>query len=175
VTDALTRFVVVLALSAGCAGGARDRPDSATRAPEAADRAADSTASAPSSVDSAASAASAVAVVRDYYDAIRARDYPRAYALWEDAERATGQSLEDFRRGFAQTVSVELTVGTPSRVEGAAGSRYVDVPVEVAAAQRDGTMRHFRGRYTLRRVVVPGATTAQQSWRLYSAHLAPVQ
>lgn len=116
----------------------------------------------------------AAAVVRAYYDAIQSRDYRRAYGLWEDAGRASGQSFDAFRRGFAETASVELTVGAPGRVEGAAGSRYVDVPVAVTAVQRDGTVRRFRGRYTLRRAVVPGATDAERHWHLYAARVARV-
>src|SRR5690606_34330740 len=40
------------------------------------------------------SAAEAVAVLRDYYAAIGARDYARAHAMWSDGGKASGQTLE---------------------------------------------------------------------------------
>src|SRR5690606_26247468 len=110
------------------------------------------------------SAEAAAAVIRDYYAAIAARDYARAYGHWADGGAASGQSFEQFRAGFAETASVTADVGAPGRVEGAAGSRYVSVPVEVRATTTAGAAQCFRGTYTLRRAVVPGATTEQRSW-----------
>lgn len=129
--------------------------------------------------DSAASAPSdsAIApddVVRAYYDAIDARDFARAYALWSDSGRASGKSLSEFSRGFDATASVTATIGAPGRIEGAAGSRYVEVPVELEARQRNGAVDRYRGTYTLRRAVVTGATVAQRTWHLYSAKLARI-
>lgn len=117
---------------------------------------------------------SPAAVVRDYYRSISDRNYARAYALWSDSGRASGQSLDEFQRGFARTASVTATIGAPGRIEGAAGSRYVEIPVSVEAHQRDGGIERYRGTYTLRRAVVPGASDAQRSWHLYSAKLARI-
>lgn len=114
---------------------------------------------------------SAVSVIRDYYAAIREHDYARAYAMWSDSGRASGQRFDEFARGFTETARVEVTVGVPGRIEGAAGSRYIEVPVQVAARTRDGTPQRFSGRYVLRRAVVTGATPAQRRWHIYSAHL----
>ena len=61
--------------------------------------------------------------------------------------------------------------GTPGRLDAAAGSRYVEVPVTVEAAQRDGSVRRYAGSYTLRRAVVDGATAEQRAWRIASANL----
>lgn len=119
------------------------------------------------------SAAAAAAVIRDYYAAIAARDYARAYGHWSDGGAASGQSFEQFRAGFAETASVTAEVGAPGRVEGAAGSRYVSVPVEVRATTTAGAAQCFRGTYTLRRAVVPGATAEQRSWHIASADIRP--
>ncbi|MBX6366021.1 MAG: hypothetical protein IRZ00_19410 [Gemmatimonadetes bacterium] len=124
--------------------------------------------------EAGATAADAVAVIRDYYGAIARRDYAAAYALWGDGGRASGQSLDAFRRGYAGTASVEVVPGTPGRIEGAAGSRYVEVPVEVHARTADGARQCFRGAYTLRRVVVDGAPPADRRWHIYTAKLSPV-
>ena len=120
----------------------------------------------PSSPDSAA------AIVRDYYAAVEGRDYARAYSLWSGDGAASGQTLDELRRGYAETESVGVEIGPPGRVEGAAGSRYVRLPVTVRATTRSGGRQCFRGTYTLRRSVVPGATAEQRLWRIASADLA---
>ena len=126
--------------------------------------------SAPATENSAASDTHEAAdVLRRYYAAIAARDFRRAYALWDDAGAASGQTFEAFAAGFAETARVEAEVGEPGRVEGAAGSRYVEVPVTIRAATDAGEEQRFEGTYTLRRSVVDGATAEQRRWHLYAA------
>ncbi len=115
--------------------------------------------------------AAALAVLRDYYAAITARDYSRAYAYWGDEGRASGQTEPAFRKGFAGTASARVVPGTPGRIEGAAGSRYIDVPVAVRARTSAGEAQCFTGTYTLRRVVVEGAPPAARRWHIYRAEL----
>lgn len=116
----------------------------------------------------------AAAVIRTYYAAINALDYARAYALWSDGGRASGQSPEAFAAGFGQTSVVMVDIGAPGPVEAAAGSRFVEVPVALRAQQSDGSIRRFEGRYVLRRAMVDGASDAQRSWRIASADLREV-
>ncbi|HET9982318.1 MAG TPA: hypothetical protein VFQ38_01970 [Longimicrobiales bacterium] len=125
----------------------------------------------PPTADTAGTAADAVAVIRAYYAAIARRDYAAAYGLWGDGGRASGQTLEAFRRGYARTAAVEVTPGEPGRIEGAAGSRYVRLPVEVRARTSDGARQCFRGAYTLRRTVVDGAPPEERRWHIYTAEL----
>lgn len=117
----------------------------------------------------------AVAVVRDYYAAINGRNYAQAFALWSDGGRATGQSPQQFANGFADTSGVSVEVMAPGRVDAAAGSRYIEVPVALTATQDDGSHRKYVGAYTLRRAVVEGATPEQRAWRIASADLRQVQ
>ena len=119
--------------------------------------------------------ADAVAVVNAYYAAIAAGDPARAYALWSDGGRSSGQTPEQFAAGFADTRAVIVEPGTPGRVEGAAGSRYVEVPVAVAATRADGSLQRFVGAYVLRRAVADGADDAQRAWRIASAELHEVR
>ena len=112
-------------------------------------------------------------VVRAYYRAINERRYGDAYRLWESGGAASGKSLEVFRDGFARTASVNVVLGTPGPIDGAAGSRYVDIPVRIAAVATDGGRQAFIGTYTLRRSVVDGATPEQRAWRIYSAKVRP--
>lgn len=120
-------------------------------------------------------AAEAAAVVRSYYGSINAGQYPRAYALWSDGGRASGQTASQFAGGFSDTAKVTVSTGEPGRVEGAAGSRYVTIPVAVEAVQADGSVRHYDGSYTLRRAVVEGATAEQRQWRISDADLRQVE
>lgn len=110
----------------------------------------------------------------DYYAAIDAGDYERAYAAWSDEGRASGQTYLEFVAGFARTADVSVEVGEPGRIEGAAGSRYVEIPVVVTARRDDGVRQRFEGSYTLRRAVVDGATESQRTWHLYEASLQQV-
>ncbi|SFR86285.1 hypothetical protein [Sphingomonas jatrophae] len=113
-------------------------------------------------------------VVRRYYALLAARNYAQAWRLWGDDGRASGKPEAAFARGFARTATTSVNIGRPGRVEGAAGSLYVTVPVTVSARLLDGTRQHFTGSYTLRRVNdVPGSTARQRRWHIASAHLRP--
>jgi hypothetical protein len=112
----------------------------------------------------------AVDVVKSYYAAIAAHDFERAYKDWGESG-PPNQTLDDFRRGFATTASVSVETGEPSRIEGAAGSRYIDIPVKIAARTTSNETQHFEGTYTLRRVVVDGASEAQRRWHIERASI----
>jgi hypothetical protein len=107
-------------------------------------------------------------VIRAYYDAINARRYPDAYVLWSGRGEQSGQTVESFTAGFAQTDSVRAEIGAPSDMEGAAGSRYITVPVRLQAHLGRRT-ESYEGTYTLRRAVVDGATAEQRQWRIAGA------
>jgi len=117
--------------------------------------------------------AAAADVVRGYYAAIAAHRYRAAYELWAERGQASGQGFPAFAQGFAGTASVTAAVGPPGRMEGAAGSRYVEVPVTIRAVTTTGERQRFRGSYTLRRSVVEGASAAQRRWHIYSARIVP--
>ena len=119
-------------------------------------------------------AADAVALVRDYYAAINARQFPRAYALWSDGGQASGQTPQQFAAGFAGTREVSVEAGAPGRQDAGAGQRYIEVPVAIRATQADGSVRRFAGSYVLHRTVVDGASAEQRSWRIRSADLREV-
>jgi hypothetical protein len=116
-------------------------------------------------------ATAAAAVIQHYYDLIAAGQYREAYELWGEGGRASGQSFEEFRAGYAETASVSVGIGKPGRIEGAAGSRYVSIPVVINATTTAGERQRFTGSYTLRRVVVEGASPAEMRWHIYSAEI----
>jgi hypothetical protein len=117
----------------------------------------------------------AAAVISDYYQSIDALDYAHAWSLWSDGGRASGQTVQQFANGFASTAHVTVDIGAAGAMEGAAGSRYVQVPVTIQATARDGSVQRYAGSYTLRRAVVDGATPEQRAWHIASATLHPVQ
>jgi hypothetical protein len=121
------------------------------------------------------SPADAVAVLGAYYDAISAGQYPRAYALWSGTGQASGQTAQQFAAGFAATADVDFEPGTPGRVDAAAGSRYIEVPVSIQATRNDGSVHRYAGIYTLRRAVVDGASAEQRAWRIASADIREVR
>ncbi|GAB3747572.1 hypothetical protein [Lysobacter olei] len=121
------------------------------------------------------SAADAVTVLRDYFAAINSGNFGRAYALWADGGRASGQSPQGFADGFADTTGISVELQAPGRVDAAAGSRFVEVPVTLRATLRDGSERRLTGAFTLRRAVVDGATAEQRAWRIATADLREVQ
>lgn len=131
----------------------------------------DSPASGSASPPAGGDADSAVAVLRAYYAAINARDYPRAYAAWANDGPPGHPTQAEFAKGYAATDSVQLAAGTPGPVEGAAGSRYVSVPVTLHAFERGGRRTDFVGSYTLRRAMVTGAAPESRRWHLYRATL----
>ncbi len=160
-------------------------PDSRQAAPEAGGRPAaiaapGATGSAVDSTPATAefdstSVAAAAEVVRDYYAAINARDYRTAYEAWSGAGAASGRTYEPFAAGFSNTARVEATIGVPGREDGAAGSRYVEVPVTLRAMTTAGAGQRFAGHYVLRRSVVDGATAAQRRWHFESAKLVELR
>jgi len=110
-------------------------------------------------------------IVRQYYAAIDARTYHRAYEFWSGKGEASKKTFEQFRDGFAQTRSTSVDIGEPGNVEGAAGSRYITFPVTIHATTKDGKEQNFKGEYVLRRSVVDGATAEQRAWRIYSGNI----
>lgn len=90
-------------------------------------------------------------------------------ALWSDPAAARA-----FAARVAARDSFHALIGAPGRVEGAAGSSYLEVPVQAYGRAKDGAEVHEFGKATLRRVNdVPGATPEQLKWRIVSVDLKP--
>jgi hypothetical protein len=113
----------------------------------------------------------ALQLVRDYYAAIDARDYARAYRLWSGNGAASQQTAAQFAQGFSDTTEVRVQVGDPGREDAGAGQRYIQIPVNVYATHTDGSEHDYMGYYTLHRTVVDGASAEQRAWRIHSAKL----
>lgn len=108
-------------------------------------------------------------VVRRYYALIEEGRYAAAWRLRWDSDDGPGNRAKAFINSFAQYRSYHATVGPPSEIEGAAGSLYAEIPVQLYGEYKDGRPFATAGTVTIRRVNdVPGSTAAQRSWRVYS-------
>lgn len=86
-------------------------------------------------------------LLRSYYNAINSAQYARAYGYWEP--NATQLAPFDaFASGYAETVVVDLTLGT-ANAGAAAGNLYWDLPARIDAQMQDGSTQTFVGCYRL--------------------------
>ena len=116
--------------------------------------------------DAGAGPDAAVAVLRDYYAAINARDFSRAHAAW----RGNPQAPAQFAQGFADIAGVSVEIGPPGPVGAGAGQRYIDLPVRLEITRTDGRMERQSGSYTLQRSVVDGG---DPQWKIARTSLGP--
>lgn len=119
----------------------------------------------------------AVQVILDYWGAVNQRDYARAYRYWAEDGQASGQSLEQFTNGFANTVQVTVQIG--SLEQGNARQPTVTLPVTLAAVSNvpnspsgEQRVQHFRGTYTLQ--PQNPSTPAGGEWRIASAAITDI-
>lgn len=122
------------------------------------------------------SAQGAANVLQTYYGLIAAGRYDEAWRLWTQGGEGSGMTADAFAKSFAQYESYNANIGAPGRIEGAAGSLYVSVPVQIYGRRKTGEEVHLLGEATLRRVNdVPGSTPEQRSWHIFriDVHASP--
>jgi hypothetical protein len=111
-----------------------------------------------------------------YYAAIERGDFRSAYLAWDNDGQASGKTYAAFRQGFAATAHSRVVAGIPTGADAGMSQRWIQVPVDVYATLKNGRQQHFRGRYTLHRVV-PGVSEnpADTQWHIASATLTAVR
>ena len=109
----------------------------------------------------------AIEVVSRYYRSIDTGNLRAAYDLWADSPERL--SFEEFARENESIDEIRVRTGAPGGIEGAAGSRYVEIPAVLGIVRRDGTRRKESVTHTLRKSVVDGADSVQRSWRITSS------
>lgn len=113
---------------------------------------------------SSTSAQGAADVLQTYYALVEAGKYEEAFRLREPA----GATAADLAASFAPYAEHHANVGAPSEIAGAAGSLYVEVPVQIYGRMKNEKPFATAGTVTLRRSNdVPGATAEQRGWRIY--------
>jgi hypothetical protein len=111
------------------------------------------------------SAQGAAQVLQQYFALLESGRTTEADKLWSDSG-----THADFAKRLARYREVHANVGAPGETEGAAGSIYVDVPVQLYGRLQNGKEFNARGSMTLRRVNdVPGSTEEQRKWHIYRA------
>lgn len=121
----------------------------------------------PSAAVDPAIAREAIALVRDYHAAINAGALGRAYALWADAGRASGQTAQEFADSFAELEGMSVEIGTPGRAD----ATTARVPVTLTVRRLDGSQHRLTGHYTLQRPAEAAAAADASAWRIAAASL----
>lgn len=107
------------------------------------------------------SAQGAGQVLQSYFALSEQGKFVEADKLW--SEGAAKLNLAKYKE-------VHGNIGGPGDMEGAAGSSYVDYPVQIYGRAKDGKEFNLRGTMTLRRVNdVDGSTAEQRKWHIYKA------
>ena len=120
------------------------------------------------------SAQGAADVVQTYFAHIGEKQYAKAWRLWARGGEASDQDEATFVAGFGVYAQYSAQVGAPGEIEGAAGSLFVEVPVQVYGRMKSGEEFHLYGPVRLRRVNdVDGSTAGQRLWHIDAMELKP--
>ncbi|WP_129791658.1 hypothetical protein [Sphingosinicella sp. CPCC 101087] len=120
------------------------------------------------------SAQGAANVVQTYYALIESGRHREAWRLWSDGGEASGMNAEAFAASFGGYREYHANIGGPGEMEGAAGSAYVEIPVQIYGRLRNGEPFNRRGSVRLRRCNdVPGCTEEQRKWRIVDSDVRP--
>ena len=105
------------------------------------------------------SAQGAGQVLQRYFAFVESGNSVEADKLW--SEGAQKLDLSPYKE-------VHANIGAPGETDGAAGSIYVEIPVQLFGRTVAGKEFNSRGSMTLRRVNdVPGSTPEQREWHIY--------
>lgn len=116
----------------------------------------------------------AAQVVQQYASLLEQGKYGEAYKMWGAGGNVQGMTEKQFTERFAKYSEVYTQVGGPTEPEGAAGSIYVTVPMQIYGRLKEGGTFNLVGPIILKRVNnVPGATTEQLEWHLSKSGLKP--
>lgn len=148
----MKRLILPLLLLAACNASEpspQPAPEAQTHSPDAPAPATQTPAPEPEAEVSPTSPEAAVIAARRYFD---------------------DQAVDERYSSYA----VEL--GEPGRMEGAAGSIYIEIPARVTATLDSGETQRLGGTVVLRRVNgVPGSTAEQRRWHVENVDLKPVE
>ena len=113
------------------------------------------------------SAQGAAQVVQTYFADIEAKDFAGAQALWNGDGDVGAMTPQQFADSFMPYQEYHAQIGAPGQMEGAAGSSYVVVPVQIYGRLKAGEAFHLLKMVQLRRVNdVDGATPEQLRWHI---------
>ncbi len=113
-----------------------------------------------------------------YFALIGEKKFDQAWDLWSgeaaDGANASGLTKAEFIADMNRYYQYSAQVGAPGSPEGAAGSTFLTVPVQIYGRLKTGEVFHHRGDATLRRVNdVDGSTERQRQWRIDKIETTP--
>ena len=160
--------LIALSLIAACAGEA-DQADTGPAAPAGQAPPVPAPAAAPERQAAEQDPQAARAVLQRYFTLARSGRWDEAARLWSDERRAAAFAAE--LREFGE---FQPSIAAPGRVEGAAGSIYVSISLQLLRDSRSGIEALSDGTAVLRRANdVPGSTAGQRQWRIDRITLQP--
>lgn len=120
----------------------------------------------------------AAQVVQGYYGLLEEKRFEDAQDLWNPTGAIGQQDDAHFAARFRGFSEIHANIGAPSAPEGAAGSLYVSVPVQIyGRLAANGKPWYALRQVILRRVNdVPGSTAEQRRWHIerIGPYTAPV-
>ena len=115
------------------------------------------------------SAKAALTVLVGYASLLEQGHLADTRRLWTEG---SDTSVVDGQLGKLDRIKVKI--GNPGQMEGAAGSSYIDVPLQLTGLAKSGEAVALSGTATLRRANdVPGSTELQRRWHIYRVELQP--
>lgn len=113
-----------------------------------------------------------------YFALIGEKKFEQAWELWNgeptEAANATGMTKAEFVADMNRYYQYSAQVGGPGETDGAAGSIFITVPVQIYGRLKTGEAFHHRGDATLRRVNdVDGSTERQRQWHISKIETTP--
>lgn len=116
-----------------------------------------------------ASPQGAAQIVQGYFALLEQKRFDEAQDLWRDGTVHGDEDPKAFAQHFAGFSEIHANIGAPFDAEGAAGSIYVTVPVQVYARVKATGKPYYALRSVLLRRVndVPGSTAEQRRWHIY--------
>ncbi len=118
----------------------------------------------------AKSAQGAANVAQTYFALVEQSRFGEARSLWLDREAA--DAFESIVRSCREFHS---QIGAPGEIEGAAGSLYVEIPIQPYGRLRSGPAFAVPGKIILSRVNdVPGASPEQREWHIRTIEMPPI-
>ncbi len=114
-----------------------------------------------------------------YFALIGEKKFGEAWELWNgeptEGANASGLTKDAFIADMNRYYQYSAQVGAPGETDGAAGSIFITVPVQIYGRLKTGEAFHQRGDATLRRVNdVDGSTERQRQWHISKIETTPV-
>lgn len=109
-------------------------------------------------------------IATSFARAIELKEFDQAWAMLDDASKRKWSKTQ-WAGHFSDLKDTSVVVA-PGRMEGAAGSSYYTVPLDITATDTSGRPVRYDGEMILKRVNdVPGATAEQLRWHMNSLSL----